>query len=69
MQKTVRQLPGKPREAPQKVLRYLCLLLALALAKASSEATRLFGLAGFFQWKAEKSPNKQALIWPVAGSR
>jgi hypothetical protein len=45
----------KLREAPQNVLRYLCLCDALALAKPAPKAIRLFQFAGFFHWKAEKA--------------
>jgi hypothetical protein len=48
----------KLREAPQNVLRYLCLCDALALAKPARKALRLFQIGGFFYWKAEKSLNK-----------
>jgi hypothetical protein len=59
----------KLREAPQNVLRYFCLWAALALAKPAPKATRLFQFAGFFYWKAGKSPNKQALsLRPPADS-
>jgi hypothetical protein len=51
----------KLREAPENVLRYFCLWAALALAKPAPKATPLFQFAGFFYWKARKSPNKQAL--------
>jgi hypothetical protein len=43
------------------VLRSLCLFAALALAKAASKASCLFGLGCLFYWKAKKSPNKHPL--------
>jgi hypothetical protein len=52
---------GKLREAPQNMLRDICLSLASALAKPGMKASPLFQFVGFFQWKAEKSPNKHPL--------
>jgi hypothetical protein len=60
-QKTVRWLMPKLREAVESTstgaLRFLS---ALALAKPALKAIRLFRFDGFFQWKAEKSPNKHS---------
>jgi hypothetical protein len=43
------------------VLFLVCQFRRAALEKPKAELTRLFCLGDLFQWKATKSPNKQAL--------
>jgi hypothetical protein len=55
------QSHGKPREAPPQVLCRARAIRSSALEKPEAKLPCLFRLDCLFLWKANKSPNKQAL--------
>jgi hypothetical protein len=62
---TFRSVSTKPREAPPEQLSLLCLFQTLASSKPTATAGRLVRFDDLFQWKAPRSPNKQALILSI----